>query len=133
MVRLAAEAERRAADELRRADDSLAAASQQLRTIEGYLEEYAARARDAVVGEAGRIHSERRFVTQLERDVQTQRDNVQRCRQQLEAARARWLSSRLKREGLEDVLARRARAEAYRRESREQQRLDDLHRPAPWG
>ncbi len=133
VVLLARDAEQAAGEQLRQTQQTLAESVAQLQAIEAYLEEYAQCAREPVAGNALRIRSDRRFVAELERQVQVQRSRVVTCRQDVEAARARWLSSRMKREALDDVLARRRRREQVRREGREQQRLDDQHQPRRWG
>lgn len=133
IARIADHQEQAAAREFGRLQASLAAQEKRLEEMRAWWREYA----DGLERQPGRgsalMREGRLFLAQLNEAIERQKGVVEAARRDLEAARARWLASRMDHEALEKVLAR-ARDEEDRVARRSEQREQDecaarIHRP----
>lgn len=128
VLRLAADAERQAAERLRAAEARVFEAETRLGSVRNYAREYRQRGTGSEPKAAGRMQDEQRFLLQLEHAIAQQTHMTEQDRRQLESARSQWLAARHQRTAMEALVQERARAARSRRERLEQQRLDDRPR-----
>ncbi|NGP52528.1 flagellar export protein FliJ [Thioalkalivibrio sp. XN8] len=124
IARIADHQEQAAAREFGRLQTSLAAQEKRLEEMHAWWREYA----DGLERQSGQgsalMREGRLFLAQLNEAIERQKGVVEAARRDLEAARARWLASRMDHEALEKVLAR-ARDEEDRVARRSEQREQD--------
>lgn len=124
IARVADHREQAAAKEFGQRQDVLAAQELRLAELRAWWREYA-QGLEGQAGGGGRMMREGRlFLAQLTDAIERQQGVVERARRELEAARARWLASRMDHEALQKVVSR-ARDEEDRRVRRGEQREQD--------
>ncbi len=124
IARIADHREQAAAREFGRLQEALVAQEQRLAELRAWWQEYA----DGMGKQSGRgsglMREGRLFLAQLNDAIERQRAVVEHARRDLEAARARWLASRMDHEALEKVVAR-CQDEEGRHARRGEQREQD--------
>lgn len=124
IARIADHREQEAGREFGRLQGALAAQEKRLEEMRAWWREYA----DGLEKQSGKgsalMREGRLFLAQLNEAIERQKGVVEGARRDLEAARARWLASRMDHEALEKVLAR-ARDEEDRVARRGEQREQD--------
>lgn len=123
IARIADHREQEAAREFGRLQELVATQEVRLAELRTWWQEYA-NGLEQQSGNGSRMMREGRlFLAQLNDAIERQRSAVEHARRDLEAARARWLASRMDHEALEKVVARYQEEEgqnARRGEQREQ-------------
>lgn len=124
IARIADHREQAAARDFGRLQEALVAQEQRLAELRTWWQEYA----DGLDKQSGRgsglMREGRLFLAQLNDAIERQRGLVEQARRDLEAARARWLASRMDHEALDKVVAR-CKDEESRRVRRGEQREQD--------
>ncbi|HRP86239.1 MAG TPA: flagellar export protein FliJ [Gammaproteobacteria bacterium] len=124
IARIADHREQAAARDFGRLQEVLVAQEQRLAELRAWWQEYA----DGLDKQSGRgsglMREGRLFLAQLNDAIERQRGMVEYARRDLEAARARWLASRMDHEALDKVVAR-CKDEESRRARRGEQREQD--------
>jgi flagellar export protein FliJ len=128
VVRLAEDTERQAASALGAAQARLGEAKARLGSLESYLGEYSDRPELSGETRLRSLSDTRQFLAQLQRSVSAQARIVAQEESRVQAARAHWVSVRLKLDALRKVAAGRRDTARRQREQAEQQQMDD--RPA---
>lgn len=124
------EEERQAGEALRIAQTTLAEEEERLHSVETYVDEYHASTLTGTL-DFHRLQRQHQFLSQLEQTLGAQRRQVAVCRQRLEAARARWLSARMQRQAIENLIEKRTDAVAVEARRGEQRQQDELALQAP--
>lgn len=132
IVRIADHREQTAAREFGRVQEVLVAQETRLAELRAWWQEYADGLDKQPGKGSGLMREGRLFLAQLNNAIERQRGVVEHARRDLEAARARWLASRMDHEALEKVVARSQEEEgrqARRSEQREQDECAARSRP----
>lgn len=124
IARIADHREQAAARDFGRLQEALVGQEQRLAELRAWWQEYA----DGLDKQSGRgsglMREGRLFLAQLNDAIERQRGLVEHARRDLEAARARWLASRMDHEALDKVVAR-CKDEEGRHARRGEQREQD--------
>jgi len=124
IARIADHREQVAVREFGRLQEAVVAQEQRLVELHAWWQEYA----DGLHKQSGRgsglMREGRLFLAQLNDAIERQRAVVERARRDVEAARARWLASRMDHEALDKVVAR-CKDEEVRHARRGEQREQD--------
>lgn len=106
IARIADHREQAAAREFGRLQERVAAEERRLAEMRTWWREYADGLAKQSTRGSGLMREGRLFLSQLNEAIERQKIVLENARRELEAARARWLASRMDHEALEKVVAR---------------------------